>query len=189
ETDYSISDFCADLRAPTPSAAMTLALPDANEMRMSLDVQKNNLQSFFEMHYASKTQRLNALSKLVAMRSPKAKILHLVQQLTQSKTLLDTRFFSLMKLKALKVQPLKSRLDLGFKMRLKSSQNAVESLGQKLFLLDPKRQVKDNFAQVVKNQKPIKLDKISIGEEFLLIDKDTKIKARALEKNTLDPRI
>ena len=36
EIDFSISDFCADLRAPTPTAAAEMIIPDGNELRLRI---------------------------------------------------------------------------------------------------------------------------------------------------------
>ena len=44
ETDYTISDFVADLRAPTPSAAAELAVTDIFDLQNSLNVYQNRLK-------------------------------------------------------------------------------------------------------------------------------------------------
>ena len=44
ETDFSISDFVADLRAPTPSAAAELAVPDIYEIKQKINNYQNSLR-------------------------------------------------------------------------------------------------------------------------------------------------
>ena len=51
ETDFSISDFVADLRAPTPSAAAELAVPDIYEVKQKINGYQNRLKLALNKKY------------------------------------------------------------------------------------------------------------------------------------------
>lgn len=44
ETDFTIADFVADLRAPTPSAAAELAVPDIYEVKQKISTYQNRIR-------------------------------------------------------------------------------------------------------------------------------------------------
>ncbi len=45
ETDFTIADFVADLRAPTPSAAAELAVPNIADLKYTIDLYNNRLKN------------------------------------------------------------------------------------------------------------------------------------------------
>ncbi len=60
ETDFTICDFVADLRAPTPSAAAELSVPDARGMLQELDMRYEWLTSLVEGRIEEERERLLA---------------------------------------------------------------------------------------------------------------------------------
>jgi exodeoxyribonuclease VII large subunit len=61
ETDFSISDFVADLRAPTPSAAAELAVPERSALISTLSSLQNRLQNALKHGVRAKRDRLSLL--------------------------------------------------------------------------------------------------------------------------------
>ena len=61
ETDFSISDFTADLRAPTPSAAAELAVPERNMLVSTLRSLENRLNNALINGVRAKRDRISLL--------------------------------------------------------------------------------------------------------------------------------
>lgn len=70
ETDFTICDFVADMRAPTPSAAAELAVPDANELQYALSALKNRMLLNVSSGIADRRSRLEYLTSKGALKSP-----------------------------------------------------------------------------------------------------------------------
>lgn len=61
ETDFTICDFVADMRAPTPSAAAELAVPDQDEIYGRLSQNRYNLDRLIESKLKSEYERLELI--------------------------------------------------------------------------------------------------------------------------------
>lgn len=63
ETDISIADFVADLRAPTPSAAAEMLSPDQHELRHRLDRHERRCAALLEQAIARRAEQLGTLRR------------------------------------------------------------------------------------------------------------------------------
>ena len=81
ETDFTICDYVADLRAPTPSAAAELAVPDIRELRNIFYTYGQRLSKGIETRLEENAQRLNNLRIRLASQSPASYIENLMLRL------------------------------------------------------------------------------------------------------------
>ncbi len=74
ETDYTICDFTADLRAPTPSAAAELATPDIRELKGELLGYKQQMYSVVKNYLDNQKNKLSLIEKSGVLKDPIIKL-------------------------------------------------------------------------------------------------------------------
>ena len=81
EIDFTIADFVADHRAPTPSAAAELVVPDGDALRYRIGEAGNALRNTVERRVESLRSQIAMLGRNLAAREPQRYVLNLRQSL------------------------------------------------------------------------------------------------------------
>ena len=74
ETDFTICDFVSDMRAPTPSAAAELAVPDKAELMSYYSSQLQYISSFMDSQFRKNSSRLIDFQRRISLVSPQSRI-------------------------------------------------------------------------------------------------------------------
>jgi len=160
EIDFSISDFVADLRAATPSAAAELVSPDQQhqlatllqlKQRLSQSIrQKLGQKAQLFLHQHSKLQLLHPARRLQQQQQRldelhirlQQSVLHKLQQSQQQLLLQQKALWILspeqqLKRQQLKLQQLQERLERSLKQQLGKKQQQWQALSRELHTVSP----------------------------------------------------
>lgn len=158
ETDVSISDFVADVRAPTPSAAAELLAPDSSDLQRRLDNLKRRLNLTLQTRLSRERLRLDSLTR--RLRHPGERLRQQAQRLddldmrlrrafsqqqrTRHERLarLDTRLAAQHPGRALallrqRLDSLAERLPRALHSQLRERRQKLEGLAQNLHIVSP----------------------------------------------------
>ncbi len=126
ETDFTIADFAADVRAPTPSAAAELAVPDKVELEHHLAQQRRRLAAAMFETITSRRNQLAGEERALQRSSPR-------QRIDQQRQRLDERNYA-------------ARRILSQRLRLHREQ--VNGMGLRLRALNPAATLARGYAIV-----------------------------------------
>ena len=127
EVDFTISDFVADLRAPTPSAAAELAVPEIAALRQDLDGVLRRLSSALEAGQRVRRLQLEKLTASPALARP-------------SQTMIEPR--------RLLLEQIKQRLIAAMPVLLQKQRHRLDALSASLRALNPEAVLERGYAIV-----------------------------------------
>lgn len=157
ETDFTICDFVADVRASTPSAAAELAVPDRQELMSYYFKQKQYISAMLDRKIKTAQLRLENQQRRMSASSPKLKAEQLEKQLSAKSEKL-TRFMNIY---------------------ISDKENKLIAAKGKLDGLNPLNVLNRGYAIAEKDEKIITSSKqLKNGDDFTVILSDGKINAK-----------
>ncbi|MDK9860303.1 exodeoxyribonuclease VII large subunit [Staphylococcus equorum] len=160
ETDFTLSDFVADVRAATPTQAAVTATPDQYELRQYLKQTNLSLTRFIKQHMQQQRKHLEHVSSYYKFQTP---------------TLLYDQQIQ-------KRDDLEKQLSLSMNLRIKNEQQQLQLLTNKFNLKNFKQNI--NREQLTNNQKRIDLNKVMNN---FITNQQNKLTSKLESLNNLSP--
>lgn len=115
EVDFTIADFVADLRAPTPTGAAEMAVPTKYDIECLLKEKQSRLNNLIKNNLKTKMEKIKTLKTSFVLKNP----------------------MSLYELKEQKLDTLMDQLNKGMKSKIEGSKNKLNVLKENYTLKRP----------------------------------------------------
>ncbi len=146
EPDVTIADFVADLRAPTPSGAAELAVPDMAEFQITLDRIEERLFGAMQRQLRLRRNQLHASAERLERCTPVRYFAERHQSVMDLTTRLILAQKHNMSAVRTKLEYQKKRLDQAGRLRMKKEQANLQTLTGRLDALSPLKVLARGFS-------------------------------------------
>ena len=177
EIDWLISDFAADLRAPTPSAAMQMILPDQNELLQTVDMLSQQMTQSIQQKLYNANEKLAHLKSAYERNSIEQRIKNRLEEIAQVRTRFEQSMNYTLENRTRQLSPVAENLTRQVNSNLIQKQNTQISLKQALQAQDPKLKSKKGFAQIAKEGRVLDLSELKTGDSFEARDAARRVTA------------
>ena len=160
ETDFTIADFVADLRAPTPSAAGELAVPELNELKWKISNSERQLCVLLNKKVEIMRNKYNSLKNSRVLKDP----------------------FDIIRQRTITVQNFEKQLIDKVNLELKDNKIKLISAVSKLDTLSPLKTLTRGYAILEKEDRSIitSVDDVKSGDIVKVVLQDGEKKASIL---------
>jgi exodeoxyribonuclease VII large subunit len=165
ETDFTISDFVADVRAPTPSVAAEIIVPNYSDWLIQLSNLQKRISRLGQRKLDEKLQEIDWLNRQLISNSPTVKLKQQFQDLRE----------------------INNRLNSAIKQQVLEYKNLEKTITNKLISFSPKSSLQKSIANFHQLQQRITTAiKISVSNKNHAVDLFTKALNSVSPLATLD---
>lgn len=155
EIDFTICDFVADLRAPTPTGAAELVVPSKLEIQKYLSDYNSRLLSVITSKISTYKTTLKKLESSYILNNPKSMYEVEEQKLDSILEKLGSLMGHTLEKSKLKLENLTKNITPNILYKLEKNKSHLETLEQKLELLNPENILKKGYSLTIKDGKII----------------------------------
>jgi len=184
ETDFTISDFVADRRAPTPSGAAEIAVPDQFNLLKDVSNNKERLRESLKRLLKDRKRRVSYAMERYALKDP----LRLIQPLEQKLDHFTKRLSSLhpkerLKRQTERLESLGKQLERAYQRNIELSATKLDHMKEALKFNNPMRLLDEGYTLTRKKGRIIKsIDSVEKGDRLQMQFKDGTLNVEVLDK-------